>query len=114
SPPISGAYFHDLNLAGLPNDVQIRYAGFLKTNQLYNLRVSHGRLSGVAGSIVISGQELVGAQIVVTLAGTRYVISIDEVTEVPYWANSTAKLEAYKLNYYEWGNPGRTQQLCSN
>ena len=115
SPIISGAYFHDLNRAGLPNDVGIRIAGFRdQWGNPYALRVSHGRISGVAGNVVISGQQLVGAQIVVTLAGARYSITIEEVITVPYWVASAAKLEAYKLSYYDWRTPLRIVPLCSN
>jgi len=119
SPWIAGAYFHDLNRAGVPNAEGFTYLGFYDLNyQPYSLQVVHGRLSGVSSVYgTISGLQLVGARMRVSFAGVQYAIRIDAVTSVAYWANPGANpppLEAYLFSYSEWRNPGRSQPLCHN
>jgi hypothetical protein len=115
SPLIGGAYFHDLNLDGVANDVGVTYAGFYdKGGKLYSMHVTHGRISAVSGSVTLSGEQLIGSRLAVSFGGVLYAIRIDDVTTVPYWATTTAKLEAYLLTYFPWRYPDRAQQLCSN
>jgi len=68
-PPDELGGFHELNLSGVPNRQGIwiktvnGHAQIGKNNQMYDLKVQHGRLIGLAGTTVLQAEDLVGAEI---------------------------------------------------
>jgi len=130
SPLINGTYFHELNMTSTrARRIPIEGAAlvdFTKTDEAlkkpihYTLHVEHGRITGTKlFAPTLSGQDLVGAQLVVAIDGKEYAVRIEQVSTVGYWASTTGTptptIETYRLDYelLESKTPA-WQDLCSN
>lgn len=102
SPVIATYAFHELNVRGLANAEGFAITKFRKGATPYQVAVVGGQLVGTSpGGATISGQQLIGAQLVVSRGLTNYVIKVEALAAVPYYAkrpgSPVPSLEAYRL-----------------
>jgi hypothetical protein len=119
SPVIEYRVFHELHELGLPNAEGFRISSFVKNGIAYTPNVAGGKLRGTSGGASISGAGLVGARLYLHHnTGADYIIQIDAVASVPYWASTgggAPLLETYRFNWLDAVDLARAQwkNLCS-
>jgi hypothetical protein len=111
SPVIATFPFHDLiSKSTVPNAQGFTIQRFLINGTGYELKVSHGQISGSLGNTVVTGRALAGAQLWLQRGGTDYVLRITSVENVPMWAKlpgqPAPEIEAYRI---DWSNVVRGQ-----
>jgi ADYC domain len=122
SPEIDHYGFHDLNLSGKPNIAGIRLhapdgrAQIYKGTSSYDLVIEDSRILGVKkGVVVLSGQDLRGAEIQLYLGLIPdYRIRIDAVRTIAYRVGPADTLETYSLSWYGPKNtPDSKRNICT-
>jgi hypothetical protein len=118
SPVIDVFQFHDANTRGLPNNIGLTIdtvsgrAQIVKGTVSYDLVVHDAHLSGVRGTTVISGTQLIGATIPVSQGKSHWQIAITDARELPYYVGAPGKVGTYKIEVHS--GEGAVMELCSN
>lgn len=121
SPEVPYAGYHELNLAGESNAQGITIqtvggrAAIRKGLMTYELTVDQSRLRGLDnGVLALTGQDLVGAEIVLLQHGTPlYAIYIEAVRQIAF-PFQVGTLETYRFTWHEVGKlPVPDQHLCN-
>ena len=122
SPEIDNMGFHDLDMTrNLANDTGFRLVGFEQKGQDYDLVVRGAQLFGVSANDSISGQDLVGAFIIIEHSNRdQYAIRIKEVGTLPIPIppldpSQPTTVETYELDYsrMSYGQPSREwKNIC--
>jgi len=124
SPEIDQLGLHELNLAYPSYEPEprnhFRIKAFMKGNDEYIPQLVAGVLTGrqvLDPTHVIAGAGLVGARFIVEtdLSSKNYVLEIEEVGDVPYWA-ATGGLQTpyYRINWAIEGGGEPLANICKN
>lgn len=116
SATIDGHEMHELNTAGAQNAEGFAIAGFVKGSASFTPVVTNGRLTGLPPFWWlprISGQGLVGAQLLISYFGTpAYVITITDVANATYATYPQDPIETYHFVWASMGNRNDVHDLC--
>lgn len=100
SPLIDGIYFHELGLFGQSNDGGLRIVDFRKAGASYALRVDGDRLMGDGPGLALIGDDLVGAEIVLTDGVETYIVYVEHVSRtMSFEVAPHTPIETYRLGY---------------
>jgi RNase P/RNase MRP subunit p29 len=114
-PGIDEHGFHDLSKSGKPNGKGFQLVRFEKDGVPYKLDVVDGHLVGtrVPLVMVLAGQALVGAHLVLERSGESWTVRIARVGHMEIPVGDPEEIETYVLEYATTGHSD-WRNLCGN
>jgi hypothetical protein len=112
-PGIDEHGFHSLAKSGRPNERGVRLVGFEKDGVSYKLDVVNGYLVGSRPPwpMVLAGQALVGARLVLERDGASWTVRIARVGQMEFPVGDPDPIETYVLEYAKTGQ-SEWRNLC--
>ena len=114
SPRIEVYGFHELNLVGHPNPQNMVLTRATLAGEPVHLTVYNSELKAQLGEVVITGADLVGLLITVTIDGRDFALELMSVGQMSYPVPSTSgdTLPTYVFEYID--SLGVRRNLCGN
>jgi hypothetical protein len=110
-PGIDAHGFHSVSKSGWPNEKGFKLVDFKKDGLSYQLDVVDGYLTGSRMPMVLAGQALVGARLILEASGESWEVRIARVGSMEFPVGDPDPIETYVLQYTATGG-SEWRNLC--